>query len=316
MESVKGRIVKGLGGLYEIMTEDGSRIECRAKGVFRHEHTAPTVGDLVSVGRDELGNSVIAEIDERKNLLIRPPLANMSVLFCVIPVKNPEPDILTLDKLIAIAEDLSIEPVVVITKTDLDEARAEELAGFYRHAFTVFKTTLTKPETVKPLMEYVLEKADHEEKGLPRSIFAFAGASGAGKSTLMNLLFPTLSISTGSVSRKTQRGRHTTRHVELFPLESLTEESCRGFVADTPGFSMLDFERFDFFDKDDLPYAFREFRELLGNCRYTRCTHLCEEGCAVVEAVNEGKIPKSRHNSFVALYNILKNKNPWDKKRK
>ena len=131
----------------------------------------------------------------------------------------------------------------------------------------------------------------------------------------MNLLFPTLSISTNTVSRKTARGRHTTRHVELFPLSELLSCQVSGYIADTPGFSMLDFERFDFFDKDELPLNFREFSDKIGNCRYTRCTHLCEDGCAIYDAVKSGEIPTSRHNSYVALYNILKNKKPWDKKR-
>lgn len=307
MKTTKGRIVKGLGGLYEIRTDE-ALVECRAKGAFRHEKNTPTVGDTVTLLFDENQNPVIQSIDNRKNLLIRPPLSNLDTLFCVVPTKNPESDLFTLDKLIAIAESLSIEPIVVVTKCDLDPDKANELAAIYESSFTVFKTALTDPETVLPLLTYLKEKASD-------GITAFAGASGAGKSTLMNLLFPSLSIVTGGVSRKTQRGRHTTRHVELFPLSELLSGNYSGYIADTPGFSMLDFERFDFFDKDELPYTFREFRNKLGNCRYTRCTHLCEEGCAVYEAVQSGEIPKTRHDSFVTLYKILKNKNPWDKKK-
>ncbi|MBQ4121208.1 MAG: ribosome small subunit-dependent GTPase A [Clostridia bacterium] len=307
MEKTNGRIIKGLGGLYEIKTDSG-KLECRAKGVFRHEKTAPTVGDLVTVGYDELQNPVIAEIHERKNILIRPPLANMDTLFCVIPTKDPEPDLFTLDKLIAIAESLSIEPVIVITKIDLDREKADELASIYKGSFRVFQTTLADKESVSSLRAFL-------ESDAASGISAFAGASGAGKSTLMNLLFPTLSISTNTVSRKTARGRHTTRHVELFPLSELLSCQASGYIADTPGFSMLDFERFDFFDKDELPLNFREFADKIGKCRYTRCTHLCEEGCAIYDAVKSGEIPTSRHNSYVALYNILKNKKPWDKKR-
>lgn len=307
METVRGRIVKGLGGLYEIRTDSGI-VECRAKGVFRHEKNTPTVGDLVTLLFDEKDNPIISEIDDRKNLLIRPPLANLDTLFCVVPTRKPDSDLFTLDKLIAIAESLSIEPVIVITKCDLDTEKADELYEIYAKSFTVFKTSLSEPESVKPLLTYLKEKASD-------GISAFAGASGAGKSTLMNLLFPTLSIVTGGVSRKTQRGKHTTRHVELFALRELFTGDYQGYIADTPGFSMLDFERFDFFDKDELPYTFREFRNHIGNCRYTRCTHLCEEGCAIYDAVLSGEIPKSRHESFVTLYKILKNKNPWDKKK-
>lgn len=307
MKTTKGRIIKGLGGLYEIRSENGI-VECRAKGAFRHEKNTPTVGDTVTLLFDENDNPVIKQIDERKNLLIRPPLANLDTLFCVVPTKNPESDLFTLDKLIAIAESLSIEPIVVISKCDLDSDKANELAAIYQDHFTVFQTTFTDPDTVKPLLNYLKTKSAD-------GITAFAGASGAGKSTLMNLLFPSLSIMTGGVSRKTQRGRHTTRHVELFPLSEMLDGEYTGYIADTPGFSMLDFERFDFFDKDELPYTFREFRDKIGKCRYTRCTHLCEEGCAIYDAVLAGEIPKTRHDSFVALYKILKNKNPWDKKK-
>lgn len=307
MKLTQGRIIKGLGGLYCIKTEDGI-IECRAKGAFRHEKNTPTVGDTVTLFFDENQNPVIQSIDDRKNLLIRPPLSNLDTLFCVVPTKNPESDLFTLDKLIAIAESLSIEPIVVISKCDLDPQKADELAAIYQPSFTVFQTDFTRPDYINALRQYIIEQASD-------GITAFAGASGAGKSTLMNLLFPSLSIVTGGVSRKTMRGKHTTRHVELFALDELLSGSFAGYIADTPGFSMLDFERFDFFDKDELPYTFREFRSKLGNCRYTRCTHLCEDGCAIYEAVQSGEIPRSRHESFVTLYKILKNKNPWDKKK-
>ncbi len=307
METKQGKLVKGLGGLYEILTEEG-RVECRAKGVFRHEKNTPTVGDEVTLAYDEAGNPVIAEILPRKNLLIRPPLSNLDTLFCVVPTRNPEPDLFTLDKLIAIAESLSVEPVITITKCDLDQKRAEEIASRYRGAFRVILTTLQDKASTAPLLSYLEMEAAHGTS-------AFAGVSGAGKSTLVNLLFPSLGVDTGEISRKTARGRHTTRHVELFPLASLLNPACRGYIADTPGFSMLDFARFDFFDKEELPYTFREFLPHIGSCRYTRCTHLCEEGCKIVEAVKKGEIPKERHDSYVMLYGILKNKNPWDKKR-
>ncbi len=307
MERKKGKILKGLGGLYEVLTDDGL-VECRGKGAFRHEKTTLAVGDCVTLEFDDAGNPVIAAIDDRKNLFLRPPLSNLDTLFCVIPAKNPEPDLFLLDKLIAIAESLSVEPVIVIAKRDLDPARADKIASLYRGAFRVIPTSFLDRESVSPLRAYL-------EKEAGDGTSAFAGVSGAGKSTLVNLLFPALSLQTGEVSRKTERGRHTTRHVELFPLSSLFHSACRGFIADTPGFSMLDFARFDFFDKQTLPYTFREFSDYIGQCRYTRCTHLSEEGCAIVEAVREGKIPQSRHDSYVALYQILKNKNPWDKKR-
>ncbi|MEE0967776.1 MAG: ribosome small subunit-dependent GTPase A, partial [Clostridia bacterium] len=139
---------------------------------------------------------------------------------------------------------------------------------------------------------------------------AFAGASGVGKSTLMNCLFPGLGLVTSDISRKIERGRHTTRHVELFPISDNYED---GLIADTPGFSMLDFERFDFFTKEELPMTMREFEPYIGLCKYKKCTHVKEEGCAIVQAVRDGRIAKSRHESFVAMYNVLKEKKAWDK---
>jgi len=151
----------------------------------------------------------------------------------------------------------------------------------------------------------------HTHSSLSGKIAAFAGASGVGKSTLLNRLFPHLALSTSEISRKIERGRHTTRQVELFALSE--GENC-GYIADTPGFSMLDFERFDFMDCEDLPLAMREFVGRIGQCRYTKCSHTKEEGCAIVDAVRRGEIPKSRHDSFCELHAILKAKKKWDKR--
>lgn len=299
-----GRIIKGIGGLYTVLTKNRA-LSCRARGIFRHENDSPRVGDIVSV-KNEDGSYVIEKILPRKNLFMRPPLANVDFLFCVIPCASPQPDIFTLDKLISISESLSCEPVIVVTKSDLDAENASRIMSIYSKAFQTFLTSSCKNTGTDELLGFI-------ERNSKNSVFAFAGASGAGKSTLMNKLFPCLSISTQSVSRKISRGRHTTRHVELFPLRTLGAEAD-GFIADTPGFSMLDFERFDFYDVEQLPLFFREFSGYLGKCRYKGCTHLCEQGCAIVEAVEKNEIPKSRHESFVALYNVLKNKNKWDKK--
>lgn len=303
---IKGRIISGIGGLYQVATEDDV-IACRAKGAFRHNMETPTVGDTVTVSTD--GGAMINEIVDRRNILIRPPIANLNFLFCVIPVANPSPDIFTLDKLIAIAENSEIEPVIVITKADLDSEYADKLYSLYQRAgFSTFKVSVYEEESIKPLETFIRESASF-------GISAFAGASGAGKSTLMNALFPKLKIVTGEVSRKIGRGRHTTRAVNLYPLSSLLNLPVDGFLADTPGFTMLDFERFDFFELEDLPYTFREFSEHIGLCKYTRCTHLCEEGCSIVEAVSRGEIAKSRHEGYASLYAILKAKPPKSHKK-
>ena len=298
-----GRIIEGVGGLYTVRCEENEKIElvqCRAKGVFRHEGISPLVGDIVSVDTSAGdGNAVIDEIFERENSLIRPPMANLDCVFVAMAAAKPMPMLDMTDKLIAILEHNDIEPVIIIGKCELDRARAEEIKETYEKAgYRAFVLSCETGEGLPEICEFISSR---------KGIMAMAGASGVGKSTLLNRLFPTLELSTGGVSRKTERGRHTTRAVTLYDIgEGL-------FFADTPGFSMLDFERFDFFELDDLPLAFKEINERIGECRYTKCTHLKEDGCAIVEAVKRGEIAKSRHESYVSLHGILKNKHKWDK---
>ena len=302
-----GRLMGSSGGLYEIKSNTGEQIFCRAKGVLRHDAVTPLVGDLVRMDRDEGGNTVLAEVLPRKNALIRPPLANLSLLFVVIPTMKPAPDLLTVDKLTAIAVYHGIEVLPIVSKAELDPAKAEEIADIYQKAgFSVFLTDSTAGLGIEALRKTLAEKLRPTDGDTP--ICAFAGASGVGKSTLLNALFPSLALSTGEVSRKISRGRHTTRAVTLY------ETEYGGLVADTPGFTMLDFVRFDFFTKEDLPYTFPEIERELGGCRYTKCTHTKEQDCAIMAAKAAGRIPESRHASFCALYDVLKNKHDWDKK--
>ncbi len=324
--TVKGVITKGVGGLYTVRPSVLSEEEyiCRARGVFRHEDISPTVGDSVTVllgeenadtdekktakGKNRDGaklngvkiNGVIDTIEPRKNLLIRPPMANLDVIFAVIPTKQPMPDLFLVDKLISIAEHADITPAVIITKCELDPASVAKTAEIYRRVgYKVFPLSAVTGEGVEELSEYIASLGTG-------AITAFAGASGAGKSTLLNRLYPELSLVTGALSRKTERGRQTTRHVELYDAGGL-------YIADTPGFSLLDFERFDFFSVEALPFTFRELDPYHGTCKYTKCSHTCEDGCSVLRAVEEGIIPRERHESYVALHKTLKNKHPWDK---
>ncbi|MBR3879191.1 MAG: ribosome small subunit-dependent GTPase A [Clostridia bacterium] len=298
-----GRIVEGVGGLYTVRCEaDGEikLISCRAKGSFRHEGITPLVGDnvVVDVSLGEK-NAVIGEILERKNALIRPPMANLDCVFVAMAAAKPAPMLDMTDKLVSILEHNDIEPVIVIEKCELNRERAEEIKTVYEKAgYRAFVLSCETGEGIEEIESFIATR---------RGNLALAGASGVGKSTLLNKLFPTLSLGTGSVSRKTERGRHTTRAVTLLKI------SDELYFADTPGFSMLDFERFDFFDLEDLPLSFREINERIGECKYTKCTHRKEDGCAIVEAVKRGEIAKSRHESYVALYEILKNKHKWDK---
>jgi ribosome biogenesis GTPase len=311
--TLKGKIIKGVGGLYSVLiTENGcpkrgETVRCRARGAFRHNNLTPLPGDFVLVScegeNDENANYVIDEIVDRRSALIRPPLANLDYLFVTMAAASPAPILPTIDKLISIAEHNSIEPVVVITKSELDPIRAKELYGIYSSCgFHTFSLSAKENVGVEPIDEFI-------KQNLRGKTAAFAGASGIGKSTLLNRLFPELELVTSDISRKIERGRHTTREVTLFPLSQSPD--C-GYIADTPGFSMLDFKRFDFFELDDLFNTMREFRPYIGQCRYTKCSHTKEQECAVLEAVKRGDIPRSRHESYVELYDILKTRKKWD----
>ncbi len=310
-----GKITQGVGGLYSVRIlgvedatcEGGDVFQCRARGSFRHNSISPLPGDTVLLVQTEERNGekafVIDEICERKNSLIRPPMANLDFLFITMSTAAPEPILSTVDKLICIAEFNKIEPIIVITKRELNPTYADELERIYKKSgFTVFCLSALLDVGISPIDEFIKRELVNQKTA------AFAGASGIGKSTLLNRLFPSLELSTSEISKKIQRGRHTTRKVELYPLGTGAE--C-GYIADTPGFSMLDFERFDFFEKDDLPSTMREFSDYIGMCKYTKCSHTKEDGCAIVEAVKRGEIPASRHESFCELYEVLKAKKKW-----
>lgn len=311
IREVEGKVVKGLGGLFDTRTFDPvcgeEHFLTRAKGNLRRDDARVLVGDNVRLRIDDAtpDGIVISEILTRKNSLIRPPMANLDILFIVLAAKKPTPVTETLDKLIAIAEFNHIEPVIVITKSDLGDMEAEYYAQIYRTAkIPVFVTSSLQKEGISEVKSYI---DSHVTDGVTA---AFAGASGVGKSTLMNALFPSLSLATSAISEKIERGKHTTRHVELF---SVGEPSHAGFLADTPGFSLLDFEHFDFFSLEDLQDTFRELRPYRGKCRYADCNHVGEgaEDCAVARAAEEGKIAPSRLASYRSLYTVLKNKNPY-----
>ena len=271
-------IRKALSGFYYVHTEDGRVLECRAKGVFRKEGITPLVGDQV-----EVENGVVSRILPRKNQILRPPAANIDRAVLVVSSAKPQPNTLILDKLIAVCESKGIEPVLVFTKTDL--ADSGELQEVYRKAgFRVFTSGLGQMDRSELLSE------------LSGRLSVFIGNSGVGKSTLMNELIPELDLATAHISDKLGRGRHTTRHVELYELEG------GGLVADTPGWATVGCENFGPIHKDGVRECFREFREFLGKCQFQNCSHRKEKGCAVLEALKEGKISPSRHESYVALY--------------
>jgi ribosome biogenesis GTPase len=300
-----GTVVKGLGGLYEVRLDGGDTVSSRAKGILKRDEGKLLIGDRVTVafGESEKGETVISSILPRKNALIRPPLANVTVMVLTFSPTSPAPSLPTLDRMLAVTEHEGISPVLAITKSDLDGTEAEKLAALYRgagyDAFVISSVTGEGVDALRLCLEKTVENG---------GIAAFAGASGVGKSTLLTALFPHLSLATGAVSDKTRRGRHTTRSVELFPFAG-------GYVADTPGFSLLDFERFDFLPLEALAVSFREFVPYIGLCRYDDCTHTKEEGCAVLQAVREGKIASSRQESYKELYPILKAKKTYEARK-
>ena len=306
-----GKVIKGLGGLYEVRTigeSSPSRLVCRAKGVLKRDEEKLLVGDNVTVSIDDQtpDGVVISKVEERKNSLIRPPLANLDYLFIVFAAKKPSPVIETVDKLISIAEYNKITPVVLITKSDLDSDASREYLDIYKLAgIDAFVTSSETSYGIEALKAYIKENIRGGKTA------AFAGASGVGKSTLMNTLFPNLTLATADISRKIERGRHTTRHVEIFDIEDGIDT---GFLADTPGFSLIDFARFDFFELDALEATFRDFAQCKGKCRYADCSHVGEGSseCAVMAAVEAGRISRSRLESYRAIYRVLKNKNKYD----
>lgn len=312
-DKIHGKILKGVGGLYSVLVTEGALngqvISCRARGSFRHNNLSPLAGDSVFLisARESDDKApceyVIEDIIDRKNALIRPPLANLDYLFITLAAASPKPVLSTVDKLISIAEFNNIEPIIVITKCELDPDYANEIRDIYeKSGFTVFALSAVSNIGITPIDQFI-------KCNLKNKLSAFAGASGIGKSTLLNKLFPELSLSTSEISRKIERGKHTTRKVEIFHVE-LTNEDLT-YIADTPGFSMLDFERFDFFEKDDLVYTMREFRPYINQCKYTKCSHTKEEGCAIISAVKNGIIQQSRHKSYCELYDVLKSKTKW-----
>ena len=291
MDHKTGIIIKITGGFYYTEAADGI-YECKARGVFRKRGTSPLVGDYVDITVPSDGYCSIDRIHERKNSLVRPALANLDNLMIVSSVKEPTANLYLIDKMTAAAVSKDITPIVVFSKSDLGSA--EELVDIYRKVdIQAFEFSCVDNRGLEDIKAVLKDK-----------VTAFCGNSGVGKSTLLNALFPELELKTGEISDKLGRGRHTTRTVELFKKHG-------GYIADTPGFSTVDIERFELIRKDELKFAFPEFEEYFGTCKFNSCNHLCEQGCKVIEAVESGVIPRSRHESYVRMYNEVKDIKDW-----
>ena len=283
--------MKSVGGFYYVRC-DGEIYECKARGSFRKRGSSPVAGDRVRITVPDDGFCALEEIVPRKNKLKRPALANIDILVIVCSTVDPQPNFAVIDKMTAAAVNNDMQPVIVVSKNDIKNG--DEVAAVYRGSgIEVFQVSPESRDEADALLELLRGK-----------VSAFTGNSGVGKSTLLNMLFPHLELATGEISEKLGRGRHTTRVVELFE-----ENGC--IVADTPGFSTVDLQRYELIDRERLQYCFPEFEEYLGQCQFTSCAHTCEKGCAILAAVEEGKIHPSRHKSYVAMYNEVKDLKPW-----
>ena len=288
-----GTVFKALSGFYYVKTDGGETVCCRARGKFRHDGETPLVGDRaeISVSGD---SGVLVRIYPRRNSFIRPPVANIDTMVIVASGAVPITDPFLIDRMTVICEKNNCEPFICFNKTDL--VPADALSELY--ASVGFRTFCVSAATGDGI--------DSLKEALSGHVCAFTGNSGVGKSSLLNMLEPRLSIPTGEVSEKLGRGRHTTRHVELIEL------GCGAVCADTPGFSAFDTEMMDKAPASELKAAFRELRRYEGECRFADCAHIKESGCAVLEAVEGGIIPRSRHESYVRLYEAAKQRKAWE----
>lgn len=290
--NINGIIIKGIGGFYYVEAADGIVYECRARGVFRKEKITPLAGDRVEITVESNNKNSIDKILERRNFFKRPPIANVDTLVIVSSVCDPRPNLLIIDRLTAVASYKNVEPIIVFTKDDIQSAN--EFVKIYTNAG--FKTFAVSNETGEGI-----EKVKSIIDG---GITVFTGNSGVGKSSLINRMYPDFCLETGEISRKLGRGRHTTRHVELFKVGS-------GYIADTPGFSSLDFETNDLIKKDELAFCFPDFAYYIGSCRFSTCAHVNDKGCSLVEAVKSGDVERTRHESYVTMYNEVKDIKDW-----
>ena len=291
-----GVLTKAISGFYYVSC-DGRSYECKARGNFRKAGVSPVVGDSVEFSPTDNTHGVIENINQRKNFLIRPLVANIDKLFIVSAYKTPSPDTLMIDRLTALAIYNNIEPIIVFNKADMGDFN--ELYAIYEKSG--FKTFVVSAKNNLGLQQLYKEISD--------SICAFSGNSGVGKSSILNAIFPDLKLKTGEVSEKLGRGKHTTRHTQLFETEN-------GFVVDTPGFSSIETNADLYGFKMSLADCFPDFSEYIVNCKFSTCTHTSEKGCAVIDAVNKGEIAKTRHKSYVTLLSELKNVTQWNNRIK
>lgn len=290
-----GRIVKALSGFYYVETQAGGTVPCRGRGRLRHQKVSPLVGDRVEIALTQDGQGMVDAVLPRKNQFSRPAVANIDQMAIVCSGAVPVTDPFLIDRVAAIAAARGCETLICVNKCDLEPG--EDLARIYEGAG--FPTLRVSAETGEGL--------EALRRCLAGKVCAFTGNSGVGKSSILNALEANFDLATGEISDKLGRGRHTTRHVELFRL------SCGALAADTPGFSSFDVDKMELARKEELQYAFREFAPYLGTCRFQDCAHVKEKGCAVLAAVRAGEVVPSRHQSYVRLYEQAKAIPDWER---
>ena len=292
---MEGTIIKALSGFYYVSCGENV-YECKARGRFRLDGTSPLVGDKVCFVTDSSGKGFIEKVYDRKNSFIRPAVANIDALVFVAANTNPITDPFLIDRVSVIAEEACCELIVCINKVDIDPA--DELYAIYTGSgFTTRRTSAATGEGIPEL-----------RAALDGKICAFTGNSGVGKSSLINSISPEFNIEVAAVSNKLGRGKHTTRHVELYNIGDAT------FVADTPGFASFDIKMMQNIEKQELQHDFREFKKYIGSCRFNDCSHLEEPGCAVTDALRRGEIMPSRYQSYKRLYELSAQSNFWEAK--
>ena len=292
MKTQTGRILRSLSGFYDVQTGDGM-VTCRARGVLRKEGNSPLTGDMVEISV-ERGKGMVEKILPRRNSFVRPAVANVDALVVFAANVNPVTEPFLIDRVAAIAGDQEVPVILCINKCDLDPA--VDLERIYRNAgFPVICTSAETGEGMEQLRHQIAGK-----------LTAFTGNSGVGKSSVLNRLCPELALPTAQVSEKLGRGRHTTRHVELYKLGEDT------YVADTPGFSSFDTDQMDVILKENLQYAFPDFGAHIGCCQFRDCTHRKEPGCAVAAAVAAGEIEPTRYDSYLRLYEKVSQIKQWE----
>ncbi len=290
-----GRIVRSISGFYDVKCPEGI-VTCRGRGSLRKHRESPLTGDMVEITVQN-GKGMVEKILPRRNCFVRPAVANVDALVVFAANTNPVTEPFLIDRVAAIAGDQNVAVYILINKCDIDPGL--DLMRIYRHAgFSVINASAETGEGVGELRELIRGK-----------LVAFTGNTGVGKSSMLNRLCPGLQLATGEVSEKLGRGRHTTRHVELFDLGEDT------FVADTPGFASFDTEQMDVILKENLQYAFMDFAPYIGKCRFHDCSHRAEPACAVRSAVEEGNIEKSRYDSYLKLYEKSSQVNEWELKQ-